>query len=241
MRTHFKQIDSTNSWAKQNAHLLDRDKITLVTAEEQSAGRGRFKRQWVSPAGQNIYATFCLFLEKHRTDIGNLPQILAIATARMLQELGFSPRLKWPNDVLLSKKKVAGILCETTTLSDQCCVALGIGVNINMPQTTLDQIDRPATSLLAEDGYQREVESVIELLQRHFIPLYARFLEEGFHPFLEEYNRWLSHQVGDPIRFDDNRTIWSGAFEKINADGSLTLHMEDGSSKKFVAGEIVWE
>lgn len=238
---HFTLIDSTNTWAKQNAHLLERDKITLVTADAQSAGRGRFKRQWVSPPGQNIYATFCFFIEKHRTDIGNLPQVLAIAVAHMLQELGFKPALKWPNDVLLSKKKVAGILCETITLSDLFCVALGVGLNINMPKEILDQIDRPATSLIVEDGKERSVEKMIALLQNHFLPLYARFIEEGFHPFLEEYKRWLVHRQGDIIRFDDNRTIWTGAFEKINNDGSLTLLMDDGTQKKFITGEIVWE
>ena len=241
IRKHFELIDSTNTWAKQNAHLLEHDKITLVTADAQTAGRGRFKRQWVSPPKQNVYATFCFFIEKHRSDIGNLPQVLAIAVAEMLHELGFTPKLKWPNDVLLSKKKVAGILCETTTLSDMCCVALGIGININMPKAVLEQIDRPATSLMAEDGLERAVEEMVGLLQRHFLPCYDRFIEEGFHPFLEEYNRWLVHKKGDLIRFDDNRTIWNGAFEKINHDGSLTLLMDDGTPKKFVAGEIVWE
>ena len=64
-RIHFDTIDSTNTWAKQNAHKLESDKITLVTTDTQTAGRGRFKRKWVSPPHQNIYASFCFFISSN--------------------------------------------------------------------------------------------------------------------------------------------------------------------------------
>lgn len=240
IRRHFDVIDSTNTWAKHNAHLFPRDKITLVTANEQTAGRGRFKRRWESPPDQNVLATFCFFIEKHRTDIGNIPQILAISTARMLEELGFSPELKWPNDVLISKKKVAGILAETTPLSDQLCFVLGIGLNVNMPLNILQQIDRPATSLLVEGKQLLDLEDILQKLQRRFTTDLELFLEEGFQPFLEEYRNRLS---GDPkkiIYFDDARKIWEGTFHSINQDGSLNLQLTDGEIKTFIAGEIMW-
>lgn len=238
-RKHFATIDSTNTWAKHNAPLLDHAKVTLVTADEQTAGRGRFKRKWVSPSGLNIYATFCIFIEKHRPDIGNLPQILALAASRVLKELGFNPLLKWPNDVLLSGKKVAGILCETTPLSDNLCVILGIGLNVNMTQEQLEQIDRPAISLLVADGKQRNVEEITLRLQNQFLDFLELYLSEGFIPFLEGYKRNIVHCPGDEIHFHDNRTIWTGIFHSITSDGALTLQMKSGEFKTFHAGEIV--
>jgi BirA family biotin operon repressor/biotin-[acetyl-CoA-carboxylase] ligase len=240
LRKHFGSIDSTNTWAKQHAHELDHQKVTLVTAAVQTAGRGRFKRRWESPAGQNILATFCIFIEKHRMDIGNLPQVLALSTALILNELGFHPQLKWPNDVLITGKKVAGILCETTPLSDNFCVIIGIGVNINMPAEELIKIDRPATSLFAEDGVLRDIEEMIGLLQEQFMKDLEVFLEEGFHPFLSKYKTFMAYAKGDKIRFDDNRTIWTGAFEGIKDDGSLELELEPGIIKTFHAGEILF-
>lgn len=239
IRKHFKTIDSTNTWAKQHADQLEHDKVTLVTAEEQTAGRGRFKRHWESPPGLNIYATFCIFIEKHRMDIGNLPQVMAISAAKILLSLGFNSKLKWPNDVLISGKKAAGILCETTPLSDNLCVALGIGLNINMPKDILQKIDRPATSLLAEDGLKRDVEEMTHMLQKQFLKDLEVFLDEGFHPFLETYKRLMAHAPGDRIRFHDNRTLWEGGFKGINENGSLNLELESGAIKTFIAGEIL--
>lgn len=239
-RRHFTTIDSTNTWGKQHAHELPHDKITLVTADAQTAGRGRFKRRWESSPKQNILASFCFFIEKHRTDIGNIPQVLALSAAKTLKEMGFAPELKWPNDVLLSGKKVAGILAETTPLSDFLCMVAGIGLNVNMPKEELEKIDRPATSLFAEKGKTYVVEDVLALLQKHFCNDLNLFLNEGFHTFLATYRRYMSQDLTRVIRFHDNRTVWEGTFHEINEDGSLSLKMPDGTIKTFIAGEIMW-
>lgn len=239
IRHHFKTIDSTNNWAKQNAHVFARDKVNLITADEQTAGRGRFKRHWESPAGLNIYATYCFFIEKHSSRLGNVPQILGISAARALETLGFNPQLKWPNDLLLSNKKVAGILCESTPYSEMLSIVAGIGLNVNMPQEILNKIDRPATSLKMETGREYQVEEVLSKLSEQFLKDLEVFLDEGFHLFLEEYKQRLMTFQGKVIRFHDNRIIWEGQFHSINADGSLNLMLSDGTVKHFVAGEIL--
>lgn len=239
IRKHFEIIDSTNTWAKTHAPELDKEAVTLVTASEQTAGRGRFKRKWESPPGLNIYATFCFFIEKHRDEIKNLPQVLSISACEIVKQLGFAPKLKWPNDVLLSGKKMAGLLCETTPLSDHLCVALGIGLNVNMPLDILQQIDRPATSLFAEDGIKRNVEEITQSLQKQFLLDLDMFTEIGFHHFLEIYKSYMVHSEGDLIRFHDNRMVWTGTFKSLNEDGSLNLLLETGETKTFHAGEIL--
>lgn len=239
-RIHFDIINSTNTWAKQNAHLFPRDQMTIITADAQTAGRGRFNRHWVSPPGKNIYATFCFFLEKHRRDIGNVPQILAMSTAKMLEKKDFNPELKWPNDVLISQRKVAGILTETTPFSDQICMIVGIGLNVNMPLEVLKGIDRPATSLFVESGQEYNVGKVLQALQEQFVKDLMLFIEEGFHPFLEEYRRRLPIDSNKLIRFHDNRVVWEGYIAAINNDGSLSLSLADNTVKTFIAGEILW-
>ncbi|MEI8124407.1 MAG: biotin--[acetyl-CoA-carboxylase] ligase [Parachlamydiaceae bacterium] len=240
IRRHFTLIDSTNTWAKQHAEELPFDKITLVTADAQTAGRGRFKRQWESPPNQNIYASFCFFIKKRRPDIGNIPQILALSCADILETLGFSPELKWPNDILLSKKKVAGILAETTSTENGLCVVIGIGLNVNMPLDILQRIDRPATSLAVERGCPFDVETVLNLLANKFSVDLDVFLNQGFVPFLNPYKKRISEQENRAVRFHDNNIVWSGTIERIENDGSLSLKLPDGSIKNFIVGEILF-
>lgn len=240
VRYHFTSLDSTNTWAKRNAASFQQEKMTLVTAEEQTAGRGRFMRKWESPKEQNVYASFCFFIEKYSASIGNIPQVMAISAFQVLAELGFNPCLKWPNDVLLSNKKAAGILCETTSILGRLCVIVGIGININMPLNVLEKIDRPATSLFAETHQTYAVEEVILSLQKQFLANITRFFEEGFSPFLTLYKEMLGHHKGDKISFHDNRIVWEGIFHSIDHEGALNLLLESGEVKTFIAGEIIF-
>jgi BirA family biotin operon repressor/biotin-[acetyl-CoA-carboxylase] ligase len=239
IKRHFTTIDSTNTWCKQHAHELPLDKITLITADMQTAGRGRFKRNWESPPNQNIYATFCFFVDNHNQCIGNLPQVLALSAVEILEKLNFRPTLKWPNDVLLSDKKVAGILAETTMV-DKLCVVLGIGLNVNMPQDILQKIDRPATSLLVEAGKKFDIQLIINELQHSFTKKLQIIFSEGFSPFLDIYRSYFSKNPYKLIRFHDNQQIWEGTFDKINPDGSMVLKLNNGQKKTFIVGEILW-
>jgi BirA family transcriptional regulator, biotin operon repressor / biotin---[acetyl-CoA-carboxylase] ligase len=235
---HFETIDSTNTWAKQNAHLFDKKQITLITADEQTAGRGRFKRTWVSPAQQNIYATFCFFVDPKRKDLGNIPQVLALSAAEMLESYDFNPALRWPNDILLEGKKVAGILCETTMQESLCFIA-GIGINVNMSLTYLEEIDRPATSMQLEQGRPFNHLEVLRRLEKTFVRDLTLFLSEGFAPFLALYREKMVMAPNKILSFHDNLTIWEGYFDSINEDGSLNLRLPDGEIKRFIAGEFI--
>lgn len=238
-KIHFSTIGSTNTWAKENVHNFEAGKITLVTADEQTAGRGRFKRRWESPANQNVYATFCFTWGKLGPEIGNIPQILAISAAEALEEMGFEPKLKWPNDIMLSDKKVSGILCETTTNDGTLWIIVGIGINVNMPLDLLQQIDRPATSLMVERGAAMDRQQVLDLLCQHFQHNLENFVKHGFAYFLENYKSRVSSLMGKQVRFHDNQTVWEGIFHSIKDDGSLNLQQASGAIKNFIAGEFV--
>lgn len=185
IRQHFATLDSTNTWGKDHLGEFARDKITLITADVQTKGRGQFNRPWISPPNTNIYATFCFFMEQGRTDIVNIPQLLAIAVVDVLAKMNIQAQIKWPNDLMLSGKKFGGILCETTPVDDQLGVVLGIGINLNMELEWLNKIDQPATSL----NLNKKIlfDELIMQFQKHLFV----YLEKGFTPFAETLQQYL--------------------------------------------------
>ncbi len=188
---HFSSLDSTNNWAKLHLEEFNQDKITIITADGQTSGRGQFNRKWVSPSGKNIYVTFCFFMDADRSDLGNIPQVLAISTIQALASFGFHAKIKWPNDLILSGKKVGGILCETSPVENKRGIVLGIGLNVNMESELLDKIDQPATSLAHEKGEMVDLKTVLDALRDHFIKDVEVFLKKGFSPFQDLLDQFL--------------------------------------------------
>lgn len=239
-RIHFECIDSTNTWAKKHLDQWSPVGVTLVTASEQTKGRGRFKRQWCSPPHFNIYATFCFWFDLQRRDLGCIPQLLALAAAKSIENKGFLPTIKWPNDLLLQGKKVGGILCESIVQQTRRGIVCGIGLNINMPLEILNQIDRPATSLFVEGGDVLEVEEMLELLQYFFLIALEEFMYKGFAPFFSVFQKRSFLKRGQTVRFHDNKNLIEAQFEQLNPDGSVKLRLPNGKSKIFYAGEFLF-
>jgi BirA family transcriptional regulator, biotin operon repressor / biotin---[acetyl-CoA-carboxylase] ligase len=237
-RHHFASIDSTHTWAKKNILDFSQNKLTVITADEQTAGRGRFNRHWISPPKQNAYISLVFFLDKLKPNLGNIPQVLALSTIKTLEKLGFAPRLKWPNDLLLHHKKVAGILTETSSFGEKMGMVVSVGINVNMPLEWLEVIDRPATSLLIEGGSPLDVQKIVDMLVQQFMEDLEIFYQKGYSYFLNAYKNKLALVKGEKVRFHDHLQRWEGDFHAINEDGSLCLKMPDGQLKTFIAGEI---
>ena len=235
---HFPGIDSTNSWALSNTHLLPRDKITLVYAKKQSDGRGRHRNKWSSPDANNLYATFGVFIPLENGVQPNLPQLIALAAVSVMEKMGVQPKIKWPNDLLIQQKKVAGILTETSIDDQHIFHAIGIGVNLNLPQEQLKEIDRPATSLSVELKREIDLDEFLERLKETFSRFLTTFLEEGFTPYLPAFKAKLKHQENQELSFHQRDHQWKGKFHSINDDGTLNLKLETGEVKRFVAGEV---
>lgn len=239
-RVYLPTIGSTNTWAKVHARELDPKALTVIVADEQTAGRGRFKRSWISPKGCNLYVTYVFFCQEISSEIGNLPQILALAAYDVIAPLAAEEvRIKWPNDLLLAGKKLGGILCEVTEINNQNAVVIGLGLNINMPKSILDQIDRPAISLMEFFKMAQDKEKISEAIHQNFHKYLQIFLTSGFKSFLEPFKNAILHQRGDLIRFSNFESVVEGYFEGINSDGSLSLRFSDGSIKRFTSGELL--
>jgi BirA family biotin operon repressor/biotin-[acetyl-CoA-carboxylase] ligase len=148
---HFDSLPSTNDFAKKNLSLFPLQGYSVITAEEQTAGRGRFSRTWHSPKGCNLYVTFVTF--KQKVHLEEEVQHLARIVQQLLKEHGITATLKWPNDLLINNKKVAGILIETVPYQGQTALIIGLGLNLNMSQEQLASINQAATSLFIQSGH----------------------------------------------------------------------------------------
>lgn len=234
---HFESIPSTNTWVKENAPVLDPQKVTCITAQEQTAGRGQFSRKWFSPKGLNIYATLFFCLAKDFSFLQNISQIASISFCKVLQTLGFSPQIKWPNDLLLEENKTAGILSETIQMPDCIGIALGIGCNVNMPKELTDKIDQKATSLMQISGKTWALDDILQLFLEQFLIDLSTLELEGFEGFQSYYNSLLAFK-GNTITIKDGNRSFQGICKGASKTGKLILLLPSGKEIEIYSGEI---
>ena len=235
---HFDTIDSTSAYAKRECASFAPDTITCVIADHQTAGRGRYQRKWVSPPGVNIYATFCFRLPLNTLHLSSLAILMSHSFVAILLEEGMHPKIKWPNDVQLGKKKVSGVLCETVFKKEAIQILLGIGINVNMEESDLKKIDQPATSLKYETGKTWDRTTLMKKLESRFAIDLSRFMKEGFAPFFKRVEALLAYK-GEKIRCFDGKTEWVGFCDSLGADGRLILRLPDGQLHAILAGDIL--
>lgn len=207
---------------------------TVVVAETQTAGRGRFGRNWVSPGG-NIYMSVIF-----RPTLDALPflSLLAgVATAQTIRKTtGLSPKIKWPNDVILHGKKVSGILVESVMEGGAVCYAvLGIGLNVALDPSQSEETSGIATSLEAATGKPLAREEVLRQLLQDLDSLYLR-LCQGQTP-LEPWRAMLE-TLGQRVQVTWRNETYSGLAESIDPLGNLQLRLEDGQLITMTAGDV---
>ncbi|NGX53709.1 MAG: Bifunctional ligase/repressor BirA [Chlamydiae bacterium] len=186
---HFERLVSTNDWAKEQITTFDPQKLTIITADKQTKARGRYGREWVSPEKCNLTASFCFFLKEN--DGVASTHLMALSLVEMLEKKGVHALIKWPNDLLVDGKKIAGILCETIPLSGQFGLIVGVGLNINMDRKALKAIAQPATSLFLETGERGDIQETLVELEEQFATSLETYLKEGFAPFQTSLQRYL--------------------------------------------------
>ncbi len=229
-------VDSTNTRVRELG-LNGAPDGTVVFAEEQSSGRGRLGRTWVSPRGRNVYASILL-----RSDLpaDQLSQISLTAGLAACEAVGqwCDARLKWPNDVLVGGRKVVGILAELESRSTERFVVLGIGVNVNLQLSDLppDLRDKAGSIAIAMGELISRSEVAGTLLSR----IEARYDElrgVGFGRIAEEWGR-RAEFVGKQIRVAEPGGIVEGEVVGLASDGALCLKRKDGQKHKVLAGDV---
>lgn len=184
---HLEEVNSTNLFAKENVENLA-DK-TIIHADKQTSGRGRLSREWVDFGEGNVFMTFVLKPSDTFNEIySNLTQYLSVVLSKVLEEYGVEPQIKWPNDVFVSNRKIAGILCETVMQGTQFKgLALGIGINLTAEEKDFETIDKPVTSLNIAIGRVVDKNEFIRKLSDKFFANYDKFLEKGFEYIKNDY------------------------------------------------------
>lgn len=234
----FNTIDSTNAYAKQNIEQLS-DK-TIVSADIQTNGYGRFNRSWVDLGVENIYMSFVLKPSEQIAEVhANLTQYLSICLCKQLEEMGLNPKIKWPNDVLLNGKKVCGILAESVIKGGKLKgIVLGIGVNLNAEHAELLQIDRPATSLNIELGQRVDKQTFMQKLAETFYENYEEFLQKGFIYIKEDYQK-RSMFLHQNIKVSVFNIVKEGFSQGLDDNGNLLLLLNDGEIETINMGELI--
>ncbi len=183
----LENIDSTNLWAK--SKLEDLEDKTVVFAEAQTQGRGRLQRTWVDLGKGNLFLSLVLKPEENfNQHYANLTQYLSVTLCNVLEEYNIKPEIKWPNDVLINGKKIAGILAETSVVGTTFKgLVLGIGVNLNADEKDFVKIDKKVTSLNLELGKSIDMIEFKDKLVSKFFENYEKFLAEGFEFIKKDY------------------------------------------------------
>ena len=229
-----RSVGSTMDLARDLAKRGAAEGATVV-AEEQTTGRGRFDRAWVSPPFQNLYLTVAL-----RPDRALLPSVNMAATLATRQTAadvaGASPAVKWPNDVRIDGRKLAGILIEAEFEGGEPAFALvGIGLNVNLDVSRHPEIAETAASLRSVSGREFERESVLESLLRN-LDEWLRRAKSG-EPIAE---RWADslETLGKRVRLRWKERVVEGIAESVDERGGLVVLRDDGIRQTVAAGEV---
>ncbi|OGP62059.1 MAG: biotin--[acetyl-CoA-carboxylase] ligase [Deltaproteobacteria bacterium RBG_13_53_10] len=236
---YFQTIDSTNSRAYQLA-LEGAEEGEVVIAESQGQGRGRLGRDWFSPPFLNLYLSVVLRPRSVPHQASLITLMAAVATADAVQKSsGLNPRIKWPNDILLKDRKIAGLLNEIHSEIDRIhFVILGIGVNLNVDEREFPkEIRGKATSLKREMGRAVSRKDFVRSLLQELESWYEVFCEKGGTPILEAWKS-KARIEGTRVKVASFGEILTGEAVDIDSDGALILRMKDGVKKRIVSGDV---
>ena len=200
-----------------------------LAAREQTGGVGRLGRRWVSAAGRDI--ALSVLLRPAGVEVAgfvSLPLALALGVVDLLTALGPAARTRWPNDVLVGRRKICGILCEQADTPAGPAVIAGIGLNVNMPAGVADRIDQPATSLAIETGRAHDVGRTAADLAGALARRYDRWVREGFAGLRDDWQR-VSAGVGRPAIVQTAGRSLSGVLVGFGPYGELILHEATGA------------
>jgi len=236
----FQQTSSTNDVVEKMA----RDGVAegvVVFAESQTKGRGRLGRKWISPAGQGLWFSVLLRPKMPPASVTQLTIAAATAVARAIRtQTELTPQIKWPNDILVRGKKVAGILTELSAELDQVrYVVIGIGVDVNVKDFP-SELDGVATSLAGEAGrHFVRAETAAAILHELDVD-YARLKRGEFTALAEE---WEQHclTLGRRVQIHIGERTLSGRAESLDNDGALLLRTDHGHLERIVGGDVTIE
>jgi len=230
-------LPSTNSYLMQNIHSAKH--ATCVAANLQTSGRGRRGRSWHAGLGASLTFSLLWRFQCGASALSGLSLAIGVALMRSLHELGVtSARLKWPNDVLINREKLAGILIELQgDMEGPSTAVIGLGINLNLPANLKQQIDQPVTDLASAADDTIDPNHLLGTLLKHLTEVLTAFEQGGFAALREEWTQHHAYHEQDVrMLMPDGREI-HGMVHGITEDGSLLVVTTEGV-QRFISGEI---
>jgi len=217
------ECESTHKYMREN--LANLPEWTVVTAESQTSGRGRHGRVWLAPKGKNLCFNMLLPTANLKPEhYAPVTQIAAITLAEILRGKGIAASIKWPNDILVNKHKICGIISELLLGRS---ISLGIGLNVNTEKADFANLDRLATSVYIETGKIFDKNAILQEFLLKFKVNFEILQRDGLEPFIEEWRK-MGNFTGHKAKIVDGDLVFEGVIEAVNNDGSLLFRTEKG-------------
>lgn len=238
----FQETNSTNDVVEK----LARDGVkegVVVFAESQTRGRGRLGRKWISPSGKGLWFSLLLRPDLRPAEATRLTVASAAAVRRAIaRQTGLEPEIKWPNDILVGGKKVAGILTELNAELDRVkYVILGIGVDVNLNASDLPaDLRRSTTSLKAECGKAVSRAELAVLMMQELEKDYARVADGRFAALADEWEKYCG-TIGQRVVIQMGERRIRGRAESLSEDGALLVRTEHRHLEQIVGGDVTME
>ncbi len=237
----YKVIDSTNNVAKR-AGLEERRSGFLAVADRQDAGRGSRGRTWISPEGYNIFMSLMVRPEIPMDKVPGLTLVMALSIAEGIDEIsGTDTKIKWPNDIVLNKRKICGILTELHQMPDGggYFVVIGVGINVNQPGDLFpEEIRQTAGSIFSETEKETDRAKLIAACMKHFESNYGKYASTcDLKRLRVSYENRLIN-IGKEVRILDPKGEYEAIAEGITDEGALIITNKDGNREEINAGEV---
>jgi BirA family biotin operon repressor/biotin-[acetyl-CoA-carboxylase] ligase len=234
----FKTIDSTNNYGKKLA-MDGAEEGTIVISDEQTGGRGRLGRTWVSPNGSNIYMSMILRPAIYPSEAAKITEITAAAVANAIDKVtNLEVGIKWPNDIILDNKKICGILTEMSAeLNDINYVIVGIGINVNIHEFPED-IKDIATSIRMTLGGEVSRRKLVINIVKEFEKLYYDFIGTGSLKKTVDICKERSVTLGKTVKIINKNTTMIAKAIDISQNGELVIKKDDGEIINIISGEV---
>lgn len=227
----FDQLESTNQWVLDHVLEFESKKVMCV-ADTQVSGRGRCGRVWQSPAGGNVYMSFTHILDVKQKSFSAISLVIGLALVRVLKAAGVQGvSLKWPNDVLLDGKKVAGVLLETKFIDNKIVLVVGVGLNVEMPVDSVMPEDIDWKDLSLSDLTAKDRGFLIAKIYGECEKLIKSFVKNGFTVFQQEWTECDAF-FGRGVKVMDQGVVTASGIESgVDEGGCLLLRTEKGINK----------
>ncbi|MDC3415354.1 biotin--[acetyl-CoA-carboxylase] ligase [Aquibacillus salsiterrae] len=239
---HKHRVPSTQTVAHQQA-LNGSSHGTVVIADQQTKGKGRLNRKWYSENDDGVWMSVVLRPNIPPNQAPQLTLLAATVLANVLTKLKIPEvGIKWPNDILIGDKKVAGILTEMQAEHDQIhYLVLGIGLNVNQSSDTFpDEVKDIATSLKLASNQSYSIRQLIQDILFEFEKSYDVYMSDGFTSIKQNWERF-GYKMGEKVAINSGNRTWTATLHGIEADGSLLVSNDDGSHERLYSAEINWK